>query len=137
MELMHFKPPSPEPQIVCCGDNSLTATSTTSQTTTTTTTRTAEVDSPFKRHHLCLLSTDFFSKTVMDVQQSPPQADGEQHATTAVNTAANEIINVTDNASGHDRPAQLHDGTNNSSAEQGNSAAVAALNARGTSAPPY
>ena len=34
----------------------------------------------------------------MDDQQSPPQADGEEHATTAVETAANEIINATSNA---------------------------------------
>ena len=31
-------------------------------------------------------------------QQSPPQADGEQHENTTVNTATNEIINATNNA---------------------------------------
>ena len=34
----------------------------------------------------------------MDDQQSPSQADGEQHTTTVINTAVNEIINATDNA---------------------------------------
>ena len=40
----------------------------------------------------------FHFNPVMNDQQSPPQADGEQHTTTAVNTAANEIINATNNA---------------------------------------
>ena len=71
----------------------------------------------------------------MDDQPSPPQAEGAQHATMAVNTAGNEISNATNNAYEHQGPAQLRGGTSNSSAEQGNSAAVATLNARGTSAP--
>ena len=71
----------------------------------------------------------------MDDQQSPLQAEGAQHATTAVNTAANEISNATNNAYKHKGLAQLRGGTSNSSAEQGNSAAVATLNARGTFAP--